>query len=267
MEKFKTKKERDNTIITLRKRGLTTYKIAELMNMKRTRISSILIKHGYGTYKIKNVSIDLLKQNPEILGELLGIFSADGNCYKSGHHFIIRFSLSADERDYAENLMNLFSFYLCKKPFIYYEQHGSGIVLKYNSRVLKDLLREYLDWESKKSYSICLKTTNHPKDFLTGFIRGFLDCDGYTHKTQRKVSLFCISEKIMRQIFTIISDFGFDPDFYVYYDKRKNRKPMYFVNLVKDDAAKFIDFVQPRNEKRKKWVQGDLNSRLKLFMN
>lgn len=143
-------------------------------------------------------------------------------------------------------------FFLVKKPNAFFYPKRNVYILTIGSKEIANLMKEYLFWENKKGNSVRLKTTNHSKEFLKGFLRGFLDCDGYTYKKQRKVSMFCISEKMMKQIFSIVRDFGFEPEFYVYYDKRKNRKPLFFVNLLKKDATNFIEFVQPRNEKRKR---------------
>src|SRR3989344_6302533 len=110
----------------------------------------------------------------------------------------------------------MLSFHLGKKPFMYREQCNSCIILKYNSKILHNTLKEYLFWEGKKTYSIRLRTIDHPIAFLQGFVRGFLDGDGYTSKNGRKVSLFSTSEEMMKQIFTMIESFHFNPKRYVY---------------------------------------------------
>jgi hypothetical protein len=129
-----------------------------------------------------------------------------------------------------------------------------GVVKRVTIKKLKGrLLKTEVE---NKTETISLRSLNHSQKFLIGFLRGFLDSDGYADKNYKRVSMFCISRNMMRQIYQISKSFGFKPSVYVRKDKRQKRKDLHFVILTKEDAKKFINFIKPRNSKRvPKWAR------------
>lgn len=245
--------KRVRRIISLRKEGLTTYDIASELGISRSSVSGCLAKHGLKAYTVKKINLN--NNQPESLGEFFGIFCGDGSYYKSYYksvinNYVTRIYFSQDEKEYATKVCSMLTNLFNKRPIFYQCKTRKTFILKYNSKMLGDLLRKHLFWKGKKTYTIRLRTLEHSREFLKGFVRGFLDCDGYTYENQTKISMFSVSKKLMQQIYEIVSSFGFQLQWYVYYDKRKNRKPMYFVNLTKKQAIKFIKFVNSRNPKR-----------------
>src|SRR3989338_1254477 len=249
-------KDQVNKIIIFRKKGFTTYKISEILKIPRPTVSRHLIKHGLGSYKLTDIQNK--KLDKELLGEFLGLFAADGNAhktvYKGGHKYRIRISFSYDEKEYAEDVRKTLHKIFKKKPFMYENKKYNVIVVGYNSKKLTEFIKLYLKWKNKKSQTVSLRHLNYPKEFLKGFLRGFLDGDGYSDNYQR-VSMFCISRNMMKQIHGISKSFGFNPKFYTYNEKRLNKKNMHFVSFSGEDARNFIIFVKPRNPKRvRKWA-------------
>ena len=254
------KEENIERIVLLRKKGLTTYKISEILKIPRSTISRHLIKQGLGSYKMTDVKMD--KVNDELLGEFLGLFAADGNAhktvYRGGHKYRIRISFSYDEKEYAEDFRKMLNKLFSKNPFLFENRKYNVIIVGYYSKKLLDFIKMYLKWRKNKSQTVSLRHLNYSKEFLKGFLRGFLDGDGYSDK-YRRTSMFCISRKMMKQIFCISKSFGFNPKFYIY-EKGQNRKKLYIVSFSGEDARNFIIYVKPRNSKRiRKWAHPDLN--------
>lgn len=244
-----------NKIIKLRQGGMSTYQIASNLETSRSNVSRYLRKNGYGAYKLEEISFDNSETSEDILGEFLGVFAADGHYYKSvyrgGHKYVIRIYVSGDEVGYARSLKMILKKLFNKKPFLYKEKKRNVFVIKYNSRKLIDIIREYLIWTDKKTYSVQLKKLDHSNTFLKGFIRGFFDCDGYMDKSKGTIYIGCTSKKIIKQFNEILLKNGFNPKIRTKNDKRPNRRSIYVLTLPKNETAKFISFVTPRNQKRR----------------
>lgn len=251
--------EQISRIISMRKSGISTRKIAVAVNLPRERVLYHCIKHCGRKMKIVDIDASKIEKNDEHLGEFLGIFCADGHYYKSQHKYVTRISLSQDETEYAETLVNLFRKIFGKKPIILTDRTRHIITLKYHSKKLMFLFEKYLSWEGKKTYTIKLKSMNHSKDFYRAFVRGFLDCDGYKSKHNR-ITLFCVSKRIMLQIRKMIISIGFHPEFQKYVDKRGNRKPLYFVIIRAEDGIRFLKYIKPRNPKRRFSGSGEIRT-------
>lgn len=250
-------KELRDKIIELRRKGLSSRKVSEKLGISRSKVVYHSIKNLGRMMLIRDVDTSGVKNKQEDLGEFLGMFAADGNYYKSGHKYVIRITLSLDEEKYLKKSADKFEKLFDKRPIIYTHNGGRALVLRYNSRRIKDLIDEYLIWEKRKTHTVRLRSLNQTDDFLKGFLRGILDCDGYVYPT--KTSQLCgTSRKLIVQINKIVRRLGYKSKFRCYVDKRSNKKPMYFVVLYKEEGKNFLERIQPSNPKR--WVQGDLNS-------
>ncbi|MBI5060711.1 MAG: hypothetical protein HZB67_00175 [Candidatus Aenigmarchaeota archaeon] len=249
-----TEKEK-REILELTRKGISLNKISSTTEIRKTTIYYHVRKQFGRHYKLVEVG-----NNLEHIGEFLGMFAADGSYQETDHGHVIRIWFSLDELKYLRATKRLLMTIFKKRPNVY-RSKNNAYEIRYTSMILGSLLKEYLIWEGKKSHSVRLKSMKHSSDFLIGFVRGFLDCDGYVNKKSKIVSIFSISQKMMKQIFTIISSFGFKPQFYTYIDKRGNRKPLHFVNIRGDQSVEFLNLIKPRNKKRiRKWVHPDSKS-------
>ena len=80
----------------------------------------------------------------------------------------------------------------------------------------------------------------------TGFLRGFLDSDGYL--SNKKILFGSASEKIMKQTSKFLSDLKFDKFKLSFYDRSYgNRVGIWHLYLHKVEREKFLSLIKPRN--------------------
>lgn len=182
-------------------------------------------------------------------GEIIGAFAADGSCcpqsqYQVGYFF------GQDEEDYAERFTNLLTTYFNKSPYKYKKVKGNVIILRYKSKIIYNFIKKYLMWENPKTYSVRLRSLNHKKRFIKGFLRGYFDCDGYTEKRYSRIEIMSVSKEMIDQITHFLELFGFNPKLKSYHNKKLNKKRLYTMRLNKPDAIRFLEVIKPRNPKR-----------------
>jgi len=184
----------------------------------------------------------------ETEGEIIGAFAADGgSCIKDNYR--VAYFFGADEEGYARDFGELLEAYFHKKPFFYLTKKHNIIRTGHRSKSIYYFLRTYLDWNPPKTYSVKLKRLNLSADFLKGFLRGYLDCDGYVGPYGAQ--FVGVSKNMMYQINEILQKLGFTANISAYKNKNKNYAVCYFVRLRKAETIKLIEFIKPRNNKRK----------------
>ena len=240
-------------IFLLRDNNQSMNTIACNLNITRRVVSYHLAKKYGPLYTIKKVNTHNLLQDSEFLGEFLGIFCADGNFYYD-HKYKIRFFFSLiTEHAYARFFYERLCLTLDKKPL--WLQKQNCIVIQYASQELYNILVDYLCWKGRKSESISLKTMDHPKHFLMGFIRGYFDSDGYTDKNHRQVTMFTISHEMAKQLSSILTRLEFKNSLFVKH--KKMRSPLYYIALYGENAQNFVQFIKPNNFVRiRNWCAG-----------
>jgi hypothetical protein len=193
--------------------------------------------------------------NDDNLGEILGAFAADGGCTPQSDYQIV-FYFSLDEPQYVYSFSKLLENVFGKKPWIYrYSKRGVYLV-RYKSKDIYKLIKEFLTWNEKKSHNVKLKTLRHNRNFLIGYLRGYLDCDGFCPKNQQKLLFVTSSKRMALQLKTMVKILGFTPFFRVHKDPRINRVPHYRIEVRAEDAVNFIKLIKPRNQKRiRSWAK------------
>ncbi len=185
------------------------------------------------------------------MGEFLGIFSGDGSFYKSkGCHYSVRIYTGSYEIGYIQYLNKKLIKWFNKKPHIYYTKYKnsfSATIFHYDSKVIYLLLKEYLNWENKKTYSIRLKDLKlEDKEFNLGFLRGLIDTDGNYYHPKRRLSFSTTSKELYLQVDKIIKyNLDMSPNFHIY--KKVNRSDLYTVSLHVEKARKAITLIKPNN--------------------
>lgn len=245
-----------NKIITLSKNGKSLNQICNKTKLKKTTVYYHLRK--LRGKKLKDFSF---VANEENIGEFVGVFAADGCFSKCGYRSVTSLYFSPDEEEYAKSAHKMLSGMFSRTPLLFWDKNNKIYIIRFNSKDIKTLLKTYLDWDGKKTYSVQLKSIDHTREFLLAFLRGYLDSDGFCNNDTKKASFFGVSKNMLDQIDDIVKSFGVITKRYT--SIRQNRKPLYFVHVTNSDAIKLIRLVRPRNEKRiRKWAQQDLNSQI-----
>ena len=241
--------EEKNQIIYLRKRGKSLIQICRFLKRGKSTVYYHLRKNFGRSYKL--IEINLSDQGA--VGEVMGLFASDGSAVPQSD-YQIRFHLDANEEEYMMKFMSVLNKVFNKMPRTYKVRNSK--VLIYSSKPIYGLVKEYLDWEGKKTYTIRLKSLHHSKKFLIGFLRGYFDGDGYSKRDQRLAQFITTSKNMYNHLQEILSNFNLDFYSREYHDRRENRHTAYYIFLRRLDAIKFINLVKPRNPKRvKSWAR------------
>ncbi len=231
---------------------------------KELKISKSTLYYHYKKYFGKKIVLpQFTVLQSEVEGEIVGIFAADGGaCICKNGNYSITFHIGASEEDYCKRLILLLESYFHKKPYVYRRKDKNVFVIRYQSKTIYQFMKTYLLWKGTKTYSIQLKNLNLNYAFLRGFIRGYLDGDGYSDKRYKKVQINGVSGVMICQVNDIIKKLGFVTDYKIRKDLRPGCKDLHVITLKREDAEKFIFFIKPRNPVRiREWGRQDSNSR------
>ena len=176
--------------------------------------------------------------NQEAVGEIIGLFAADGNCCHCKQSYKVRFFLSTKEEIYGVKIIKLLNNFCNRKPYLY--KINNMLVIGYTSKRLYFFIQEYLTWTGIKTNTVRLTNLDHNKAFLKGFIRGYFDGDGFSDKDRRRISIVGVSYEMMYQIYSILIGFGFEPQFYFKEEKQSYRKTLYRIILKQDQALNLL---------------------------
>lgn len=243
------KKVVDTNIINLIKNGLSINKIID-----KTGLGKSTIYYHYKKIRgRKTKKVEFKFKNNEELGEFLGIFAGDGSFYRGEkHHYNIRIYTGYYEKGYIEYLKKVLVKWFCKKPHVYkhkYMNKISALRFSYDSKEIYLLLKEYLFWEGKKTYTIKLKNFDiNSKDLNLGFLRGLIDTDGNYYAPKRRLSFSTVSKELSQQVQNImVKNLNVIPNLNVIKSKKSNRVPLYTLSLHGINAKRVIDTVKPSN--------------------
>lgn len=240
-------KQRKN-IIALIKKDISIPKICKQLNVAKSTVY-------YHFKKIKGRKYPLAKipNSQKAIGEFLGAFSGDGSFLfeKKTWHYTIRFHLHRyDDKQYAEYLRNLINVHFGKKPnFLYVDPNA--LVLKLHSKIIYEMIDEYLVLNPSKSLNVSLKKPieNLSNNFLSYFVRGVMDTDGSVDKNGRIV-LGLIAKDLIDQISIILKKFEIEHKVSV---RKTKWNDLHLISINKRDAINYkekIGFSNKRKEKR-----------------
>lgn len=234
--------------IALIKQGISINKIRALTGFNK----STIYYHYKRLFGKKIPQVDICFKSDTELGEFLGIFAGDGSFFKNPktYHYTISIAIGHYEKGYIRHLKQKLPEWFNKKPYIFYQKHNgkaSCIIFIYRSKKIYDTIRNYLEWNGKKTYSIRLRGLDLKKrEFNRGFVRGLVDTDGNFYSPKRRLSISSVSEKLIDQIEEIlIHNCSLFPKRFCY--KKKNRAMLYTVALNGENAKKFIEVIKPSN--------------------
>ncbi len=239
------KKEQVENIFRLTKKGISLNRIEKITGLKKTTIY-------YHFRKIKPKTtqpIIVNSENDELIGEVVGLFAGDGSCdiMKKGK-YRVRLHFNITEKEFVRKLnedvlKNIFG----KEPMVFRQENRLNLC--YYSKNIHLLLNTYLTWDKsrRKTYSVQLKTHNHPLAFCKGFIRGSLDSDGCL--SDKKISFATVSPGLKDNISFFLEQLDIKHSVRKYKEKRSNRKDIYHINVMRKEHGRFMDIIKPRNIK------------------
>ncbi len=240
-----TEKEKE-TIVDLIKEGKSINEISRIMDKAKSTIY-YHYKKNFGK-KQKEVKFNF---NDEELGEFLGIFAGDGCSinYPETYKYKITVSTGLYEKIYHEYLINFCTKIFDKKPQSF-TAGGNVCILQYLSKPIYCLLRRFLFWENKKTYTIKLREEKaFSTMLLVGFIRGLFDTDGCFYKPKMRINLGTVSKELFLQMRSILEVLGYNPSHYVR-KPTENEAKFYELALHGQESKKFIKMIKPRNKNK-----------------
>ncbi|MBU3896930.1 MAG: hypothetical protein KJ697_03285 [Nanoarchaeota archaeon] len=241
-----------NKVLRLYKDGYTLAQISINTGLSKTTIYYHTRKQFGRKYKLITIS-----DNREKIGEFIGVFTGDGYFIKDkiGHYkTMITVSIKASE--YIKHLDTIFTELFSKSPLIIKRLKYNTVELRYDSKEIYELIKNYLFWDGKKHNSVRLLVIEHDKEFLTGFLRGCLDTDGHVHKNYKRICFSTTSLFLANQLSSILTNLGFENKILIARDKRLNRKLLYNVRLLGEEAIRLIKTIKPGNpSKRRDWCE------------
>ena len=189
-------------------------------------------------------------EEDEIKGEICGIFAGDGYVYVRGDgHYEITITLNIND-DYWRHLTTFFYENLGKRPQVIREKPSGRVRLRYSSKKLYQLFREYLTWAEKdKTGTIHIKK-EVSQDFEIGFARGLIDTDGSKIKKERTYRYGTISKDLAKDFCEILKHLHIEYSCRKSIDKRENCRDMFRVHIYGDEAERMNKIIGPRHPKK-----------------
>ncbi|MDE1851812.1 MAG: LAGLIDADG family homing endonuclease [Candidatus Micrarchaeota archaeon] len=180
------------------------------------------------------------------VGEFMGAFAGDGNYTKDrAYKHQIRIYINRADTGYINHLKGLMFSLFGKNPSIFIDTKKNVAVLRLVSADLIAFIRTYLRWEHTKTKTVRLAPgVKRTKGFITGFLKGLMDTDGYINKKQHVAVFSTISSNLARDIGTSLRGLGIKYNCYKNIDKRPNYNPIFRV-AVRQDFLKFINIIKP----------------------
>ncbi|MFQ3275181.1 MAG: hypothetical protein ACI9LV_000283 [Candidatus Nanohaloarchaea archaeon] len=236
------------TIKKLANQGKSVNTIKNKLELPKSTVYYHFRKEVGQKQKEKQISIP---QDQDFKGELCGLFAGDGGFQKDKNgSYRIRFYLNYNYR-YWTLLANYLEKRLSKQPNIYKNPRSSKTILNYCSKKLYKFLRSNLWWEKDKTSSICLKPEkDFSRNFKTGFLRGFIDTDGYRRPDHKRYVFTSASDDLIKNTSNILTSLGIQNTSFNEEDER-GYMTKHKIRITGEDVDKFNSKIKPRNPKRR----------------
>jgi intein/homing endonuclease len=172
----------------------------------------------------RNPRIDMLPLSEDFMW-VYGMFLAEGDCYRGG----IRFSLHANEVEYANKIKNTLEKLGCKASILSRGPNSQQVICSKT-----DLVHVF-----KSLFGVHCENKNIPEEFLNlskeqqiALLDGIYCGDGTKKDSPRKL-ITITSKKLSYQMFNLALNLKLFP-YFTYCPKRENRKIAYTVLWAKD---------------------------------
>ncbi|MFB4169143.1 LAGLIDADG family homing endonuclease [Virgibacillus sp. JSM 102003] len=231
----------DQEVIKLYKKGKSTTEIGKCANVSSRYVRMVLHKHNvemrsFGSWKRKySMNEDYFKTWSNNMAYILGFFVADGTVARDMQSI----SFAQKEKYILEDIRKEIG---SEQPI--YKNVKTGVhFLTLNSKIMKeDMMTIHGVMPNKSSQIIFPKV---PKEYMSHFIRGYFDGDGYINYHKYFISFVGGSETFMVSLRNEINNLGFETNltmhdtyFRVYVSGRKTIK--LFTDWMYKDKGLFL---------------------------
>jgi hypothetical protein len=236
------------TIKELARQGKSINTIKNELELPKSTVYYHFRKEVGQKQKEKQISIP---QDQDFKGELCGIFAGDGGFQKDKNgSYRTRFYLNYNYR-YWTILAEYLEKKLSKPPNIYKNPESSKTILNYCSKRLYKFLRSNLRWEKDKTSSISLRPNkDFSRNFKIGFLRGFIDTDGYRRTDHKRYVFTSASNDLIKNTSIILNSLRIKSTSFKEEDQR-SYMTKYKIRITGKDVDKFNSKIKPRNPKRR----------------
>ncbi len=207
--KYRKRTMSTEKIIELYKEGKSTTELGKLANVSPRYIRMLLNdndveRRAHGSWKRKyTVNEDYFKTWSNNMAYILGFFAADGMVARDAQLI----SFSQKEKYILEDIKKEMG---SNHPIIKSEKSGIYI-LNLGSKILKNVLMKLHGILPNKAGSI--KFPSVPKQYMSHFIRGYFDGDGYVKYEKYFMSIVGGSKSFMESLRDEIENNGFETNF------------------------------------------------------
>jgi intein/homing endonuclease len=230
------------------KRGDSLNKISKRMGLYKSTIYYYYKKIKGKRYTKPNIKPVVYNR---LEGEIVGIFAGDGSQHleQKSYSYAVSVCFGNKNYDYALYVKTIYDNYFGKKISLLRNTENS-IKLFTKSKDIFFHFHNYLDFDKRIKHSnVRLKTLKFPDEFLLGFIKGFLDTDGWISKakdrTNPRIGFSTTSNKLALQIKEILNKFQIKCGMYTINRSHRGEKTMYNIQIWKESTDIFLNKVKP----------------------
>lgn len=144
-----------------------------------------------------------------------------------------------------------------KKKFMFRKESLNRYRLRTHSKEIFHFFKNFLDYTPQiKHCTVKLKSIDFPVGFKIGFLRGLIDTDGcircITKEKRIRINFCTTSKGLAYQISHILNNFEIKNSVYEQEREYRNEKLIYYVNIWKNSADKFINLIKPMKARTEK---------------
>lgn len=215
--------------------------ISKIMGLGKTTVYYHLKK----IMGLKRKPVRINTHNKELIGEVIGFFAGDGSYFndKKKWHRGLLFHFNLKELKVID-----YYYYSIKKLVGYFPTKYNGkstTTIKLSRGEVIDFILSYVKFGKKKVKTIELKDKSllRKRNFVSGFLRGLTDSDGYVRKGRKEIYFGSISHKLFKDYLNGLNFFEFE--YKTYIQKREEHNDFYKVRLTGKEVDRFNKLIKP----------------------
>jgi intein/homing endonuclease len=212
---------------------------------------STIYHHYKQMFGRKSVLPSFTPRYTKVEGEIVGIFAGDGNSYvdHERHSYRISIYFGNKNKTYMEYVKTLLDNYF-NKEFKVAKATDCAMKVHTTSKKILYFFQRYLEYNPHTKHStVKIKSLKVPDTFLNGFIKGFLDTDGWISQArdrpEPRIGFSTTSKKLATQINDILHHFKIKCGLYTINRDHKGEKTIYNIQIWKRSTDTFLNKIKP----------------------